>query len=171
MKTRERNNEYAKLGTKELIALISEEYFRSMGEGFDTVVMQLETSGKIAPEDKALVKIQVEVKRIREMFMQHAGKEQRFLFPLFQVNKKEKREAMSREELESFLDEMRGEHEQLRKEFETVGMLTHHFNFEPTASPSQKLAFAQLNDLEQDFNRMIFVEEEYLFPRVWQFYK
>jgi len=158
------NGEYARLSVQELLDLVSGQMHDGAKDAMDTALVQLETAHKLEPNDEALEFAMVSLKTMQEKFNAHSGKEERLLFPLFK-NGRSRNEAL-KNGVENFVAELLQEHDWLRTRLDWISRATRKYQCEPTATPSHKLAYAHLNDLEQDFNRLFFVEEEYLFPRL-----
>lgn len=165
------NQNYARLPLKELAVLIATDYHATLKESMETVLVQIEAANRIEPGNRELSKASVLIEQIRDFFIQHAGKEERLLFPLLNTNSENRRTGRDAEELRRFITELKSEHRQLSVELQKIRLLTNSYNTEPTASPSQKLAYAQLNDFEQDVNRLIYIEEEFFFPRLLLIYQ
>lgn len=165
------NNNYSRLPLKELAVLIATDYHSTLKESMETVLVQLEAAHKIDPQNKDLTKAHAQVRLIREFFLQHAGKEERLLFPLLNASSEKRPSGRDAEEVRQFVQELKVEHRQLMTELVRMRSITNTYNSEPAASPSQKLAYAQLNDFEQDVNRLVYIEEEFLFPRVLLLYQ
>lgn len=162
-----KSGEYKMLTTRELMALVVEEYQPGQKQAFGLAIVQLEAACKVEPENDELKKVRKLVHQIEKRFDEHCGKEKRLLFPLFAAGE-QKNDELSAKELSVFIQELSDEHEEQRQLYRNLRLLTHDFRFDPPASPAHKLAYAHLDDLEQDFLRMAFIEEEYLFPRLEQ---
>lgn len=158
-------NDYTKLSTKDLLNIVSTDFHPGMRETFATANLQLETAHKLEPLEEELEFAWVLLKEMKKNFLQHIEKEKQLLFPLFSATKKRQRIQDEENELEDFIGNLKAEHMVLKKQISAIRKATKNYTTEPTHTPSHKLAYAQLNNLEQDFNRLFFVEEEYLFPR------
>jgi iron-sulfur cluster repair protein YtfE (RIC family) len=153
--------DYSALTLKELIGLLMMNYHNPMRDAFAAIITQLAASDRVEGE-KEESKPLVLVKKISERFLSHIGKEERLLFPL--ADSKNSKAAFPADP-QPFLDELKDEHQKLEREFDDLEEATGFYNTEPGASPSRKLAYARLNDLDQDFSRLMYIEEEFLFPR------
>lgn len=159
-------SDYSRLPLRELAVLIAQDYHSSLKEAIDTVLVHLDTAYSIHSSDKKLVRIRALASRIREMFVEHAEKEERLLFPMLLADTDKRFTGRDIQEFRLFLGELKAEHRRLGEEFTNVRDLTNNYNFEASASPSEKLAYARLNEFEQDLNRLFYIEEEFLFPRI-----
>lgn len=171
MKPRTPNPNYAQLPLKELAALIAKDYQPSLKESMNTILVQLDAAHSIEPGKKEITTARAFVSRVSEIFFQHAGKEERLLFPLCSTATEKRASGRDIKELVQFIAELKSEHKQITEEIDNIRALTNTYNYEPLASPSQKLAYAQLNEFEQDVNRLIYIEEEFLFPRLLSVYQ
>lgn len=167
MKASIHTQEHSRLPLKELVVLLSKDYHSTLKESIDTILVQLGTAHAIEEKNEELTKTKTLAGLLREFFFQHAAKEGRFLFPLSEKQVTEK----DADELRLFITSLKSEHRQLTKKILRIRMLTNNYNCGPAASPSQKLAYARLNEFEQDVNRLIYIEEEFLFPRLLLVYQ
>lgn len=165
------NQNYSLLPLRELAILISDDYHAKLKEAMETVLVQLDAAHHIDAEKKELGLAHDFIIQIRDFFLQHAGKEERFLFPLLNNESGKRPSGRDTEELRRFINELKAEHRQLMTQLTKLRSLTNTYNATPMASPSQKLAYAQMNDFEQDVNRLIYIEEEFLFPRLLSVYQ
>lgn len=165
------NQNYSRLPLRELAVLIATDYHSNLKEAMETVLVQLEAAHRIDPENAELSQARAQIILIRDFFLQHAGKEERFLFPLLNGDSEKRASGRDAEELRRFIAELKTEHRQLMSELTRLRSLTHTYNSKPAASPSQKLAYAQMNDFEQDVNRLVYIEEEFFFPRLLLVYQ
>jgi iron-sulfur cluster repair protein YtfE (RIC family) len=171
MKQTSTSTDYAKLSIGDLLRVISDDFQKEMVETFETVNTQLKTAHKLEPLDEELEFALVTSQQVEEKFMELINKEEKFLFPLLTFSKKKQVADEEKSDFNSFISALKTEHQNLKKQFSLIRKATGNYNCEPSFTPSHKLAFAQLNDLEQDFNRLFFVEEEYLFPRALKLQK
>lgn len=160
------NTALGKMGGMDLVHLISNEFHSGMNESFITVRQQLETAKKLQAEDEEMEFSLEKIKKIQEKFLEHSQKETRLLFPLLNSSKSKKSFMKEEENIGEFVEELREEHEWIKKQFNLIRSATHHYECDVDSTPSHKLAYAQLNDLDQDFKRLFFIEEEYLFPKL-----
>ncbi len=158
--------EYAKFSIQDLLETVSNDFHASMKDTIATVLVQLETSHKLEPQEEELEFALQALKEMEQKFNEHILKEEFLLFPLFNIEQKKRGTAQQLYGVEEFIRELKYEHEWMKDRFARIGKATHHYQCPMSATPSHKLAYAQLNDLEQDFTRLFFVEEEYLFPRL-----
>jgi iron-sulfur cluster repair protein YtfE (RIC family) len=158
--------ELGKLNGNDLLNLISSEFHVGMNESFTSVSQQLEIARKLEAIDEELEFSLVSIKKIREKFLEHMQKEERLLFPLLSSPRKSKTSLNGENGIGEFIAELKEEHTWIRKQFDLINKATHHYECDTDSTPSHKLAFAQLNDLEQDFKKLFFIEEEYVFPRL-----
>lgn len=165
MKQTSNSSDYAKLKTGDLLDVISNDFQKEIVETIETVNLQLKTAHKLEPFDEELEFALVTSQEVEEKFTELISKEEKFLFPILRTSKKRVQGEDEKIDFRSFISSLKEEHQKLKKQFSMIRKATHNYNCEPSYTPSHKLAFAQLNDLEQDFNRLFFVEEEYLFPR------
>jgi iron-sulfur cluster repair protein YtfE (RIC family) len=140
------------------VTLISCDYHVSMMLALDAVLAQLGAGER--SDDDYTDHVLEEIVNLRAQLAAHVEKEKQLLFPLFQAS------GSRDDSIKPLLKDLRYEHRKMEELFTRLSHLTNEYNGESSAAPSQKLAYAQLNELEQDFNRAIFVEEEYLFPRL-----
>jgi iron-sulfur cluster repair protein YtfE (RIC family) len=164
MKTPAGSMDYEGMSLKELIRAISEDYSRRVREALKLAMAQLEVSIRAGADGTELHDLLVETARLRTAFRQHTVREEKQLFPMGLSPG-----FLSEEETEhgkKFIARMKMEHERLARRFFKLNQLTNHYNNEATDFPSSKLAYAHLNNAEQDFSRMVYIEEVYLFPRI-----
>jgi iron-sulfur cluster repair protein YtfE (RIC family) len=64
------------------------------------------------------------------------------------------------------LAEIRQEHEAIRFQLENIRRLSHHYHIPQEALPGLKLFYAQLFSIEQDLYRHMFLQEDFLFPKL-----
>ncbi|HET6989768.1 MAG TPA: hemerythrin domain-containing protein [Bacteroidia bacterium] len=159
-------NDYAKLSVENLLDIISDKFHKEIQETFDTVNLQLKIAHKLEPLEEELEFALVMVGEIEKKFTEHIEKEEILLFPILGVTKKRTGVYGEENDTEEFISDLKSEHDILKTQFSQIRKATNQYTCEPSSTPSHKLAYAQLNDLEQDINRLFFVEEEYLFPRV-----
>ncbi len=157
------NSEFENLDCEELFDLISEQFHSEMKESLAIVNMQLETvlkSGK-----KEIGGAVTTIQSIREKFLEYIDMENHLLFPLLPINDKKHIDVKEEKNLAEFISDLKERHQGMKKQFQQIRYTTNGYKCDIDSSPSHKLAFTQLKDLEQDFNHLFFVEEEYLFPR------
>ncbi|MCX6310567.1 MAG: hemerythrin domain-containing protein [Bacteroidetes bacterium] len=164
MLQRTNSKDYARLGIKDLIKVISVEFHIGIRENFATLNLNLETAHKLEPHGEELEFAWATLKTMEEKLKEHIQKEEQFLFPVFSIARKRMKEDGESINLEMFIDSLKGEHLWLKKQLLQIQTITNHYKCEPTYTPSHKLAFALLNDLEQNLNKMFYVEELFLFP-------
>ena len=157
--------DYAKLNIHDLTKVVSVEFHKGIRETFATVNMNLEIAHKLEPYEEELEYAWANLKSMEKKFEEHIRKEEQFLFPIFSVVKKRLRDNDREIDFKNFIDSLISDHRWLKKQMEQIRKVTNQYTCEPSNTPSHKLAYAQLNDLEQDFNKMFFVEEEFLFQR------
>ena len=160
------SREFEKLNGSDLLHLISTEFHAGMREKLETVNMQLATADRCEPENEELEFTLATLKSINEKFLEHVGKEERLLFPLISIARKKESVESEKKNVAEFIVELKKEHNWLKNQLQLIRKATNDYQCQINSSPSHKLAYAQLHDLEQDFNRAFFVEEEYLFPRL-----
>lgn len=165
-RTPSNSTEYNRLNTRELVTLISRDYHPALKDALDSVIVQMEAAQKVEAGDQKVKKALASIKLFRDLFSAHSGKEERLLFPLVNNPTEKKLSGNDISEIREFLGELKAEHRRMEDEIDRIRIYTDHYSSEPSASPSHKLAYAQLNEFEQDFNRLVFVEEEFLFPRL-----
>jgi len=120
---------------------------------------------KITPDDTTLQSVLQIVRDLKSALYTHLAREYRLLYPVMRAASNGTWVAAG-SEIKSFVQEMISEHAALKETLAQLRRATADYNSLPKASPSQKLAFAQLNVLEQDLNMLFYVEEEYLFPKI-----
>ena len=160
------STEFEKLNANELLDLISSDFHSATSEKLATVNLQLETAHKCDVQDEELEFALRTIKNVRKKFEEHVGKEERLLFPLLSVHKKKHNIPDNTKDVTGFIAELKEEHQWIKNQFSLMRKATHEYQCPIDSFPSHKLAYAQLNDLEQDFNRLFFVEEQYIFPRI-----
>lgn len=165
-RTPSNSTEYNRLNTRELVTLIAADYHPALKDALDSVIVQMETAQKVESGDQNVKKTLATIRLFRDLFLEHSGKEERLLFPLVTNPADKKMSGNDVSEIREFLAELKSEHRRMEEEIDRIRIYTDHYSSEPSASPSHKLAYAQLNEFEQDFNRLVFVEEEFLFPRL-----
>lgn len=162
-------NDYTKLSIQELLEIVATDFHKGMRETFATVNLQLEIAHKLEPREEELEFAWASLKEMERDFIQHISKEEQLLFPILTHPKKRQALPEEAKELNYFISNLKAEHALLKTQIAQIKRITNNYAAEPSFTPSHKLAYAQLNDLEQDFNRLFFVEEEYLFPRAIRF--
>jgi iron-sulfur cluster repair protein YtfE (RIC family) len=162
---------YNRLSIRELTVLVSSDYHPAIKNALDSVIVQLEAARKVEDGNPKFEKVVSTILNFRELFLEHAGKESRLLFPLLNVQGGKRQSGNEVAEIREFLGELKVEHRRLENEIDKIREYTDSYTCKPSASPSHKLAYAQLNEFEQDFNRLVFVEEQFLFPRVLLIHK
>lgn len=135
-------------------------------ESFNTAITQLETAHRIESGEEEVNYILGVVKKMREVFIGNAGKEERFLFPLINLRSEQMKIASEMKELGDFISELKENQQWIKTEISKIRRITLEYHCPVNASPSHKLAYARLSVLEQDFNRLAFIEEEFLFPKL-----
>jgi len=170
MKRTVNTGEFENLNSNELLDLVSTDFHSATRETLDTVDVQLQTAHKCDPKDEELEYAWTVIKTMRGKFEEHVRKEERLLFPLLTVSKRKSINSNEAREVVDFIGELKEEHQEIKNQFVLLRKATHEYECAVDSFPSQKLAYAQLNNLEQDFNRIFFVEEEYVFPRLLRFY-
>jgi iron-sulfur cluster repair protein YtfE (RIC family) len=165
MKRALNTSDYTKMSIQDLLNVITNDFHNEMKETFETVNLQLTTAYNLEPREEELEFACVTMKQTEKKFVEHIEKEEQLLFPLFSISKKRKNNSADGIDLEEFIDGLRSEHNWIRQQIGQIRKATNNYKSEPAFTPSHKLAYAQLNDLEQDFTRLFFIEEEYLFPR------
>ncbi|HTL82191.1 MAG TPA: hypothetical protein VL651_10825 [Bacteroidia bacterium] len=160
---------YPDLKMKDLVKLIREEYVPAIRESFSTIITLLGSAHIVEPSEEEVNYILHHVQRLAEEFRVHAETEDTKLFPvkhfLYTDDHHLDREAGR------LLQESLKEHARFRFEMSNIRNLSAEYHCEVTSSPSHKLAYAQLSDLEQDMKRLFFIEEEYLFPKLKRTFK
>lgn len=131
-------------------------------EAVEVAQEQLHVAEKITPDDTTLQSVLQIVRDLKSSLHTHITKEDRLLYPLI----RNASSGTGGAEIKAFVQEMISEHSALKESLAQLRRATADYNSLPKASPSQRLAFAQLNVLEQDLNMMFYVEEEYLFPKI-----
>jgi iron-sulfur cluster repair protein YtfE (RIC family) len=131
-------------------------------EAVEVAQEQLHVAEKITPDDTTLQSVLQIVRDLKSALYTHLAREYRLLYPVMR-NALNGTEAA---EIKAFVQEMISEHAALKETLAQLRRATADYTPKPKASPSQKLAFAQLNVLEQDLNMLFYVEEEYLFPKI-----
>ncbi|HEU4716571.1 MAG TPA: hemerythrin domain-containing protein [Bacteroidia bacterium] len=159
--------EYSKLNPVELKEVIVSKFHETIRDTIGMAETQLAAAGKIEKTEEVEVVMNF-LEKLKHSFEQHAMREERLLFPLLSLESRE--EAIREiEEIGTFISELKKEHENMERELDLIKMATNNYQCDPMASPSHKLAYAHLNDVGQDFRRMFFIEEEFLFPRILRF--
>lgn len=134
-------------------------------EAVDVAQEQLHVAEKLNSEDATLQSVLQIVSDLKSALHTHIAKEDRLLYPLMRAASNGTWVAAG-SEIKSFVQEIIHEHSALKEMLSQLRRATTDYTAQPKASPSQKLAFAQLNVLEQDLNMLFYVEEEYLFPKI-----
>ncbi|HLG04334.1 MAG TPA: hemerythrin domain-containing protein [Bacteroidia bacterium] len=157
---------YESMTAHELSRYLTKEFHTKIRQAFGAALTQLGASlhiEKVNGEAKAIYGL---VKGLCAFFTEHAGKEERLLFPLVADTGQSYKASATTYETESFVDDLKEEHYALGEGFMNLRRLTNNYNCNTSASPSRKLAFGHLNGIEQNIKQDIFIEEEYLFPRI-----
>lgn len=134
-------------------------------EAVDVAQGQLNVAEKLTPNDTTLQSVLQIVRDLKSALHNHIAKEDRLLYPLMRTASNGTWVAAG-SEIKTFVQEIIHEHSELKELLSQLRRATADYSCSPKASPSQKLAFAQLNVLEQDLNMLFYVEEEYLFPKI-----
>lgn len=134
-------------------------------EDVDVALEQLGVAKKLMPNDTVLQAAVLLVQGLKLAVHAHIAKEDRLLYPLMRAASNDSRLATA-PGIRSFIQEIIAEHNELKEMLHQIRSVTADYTAQPKASPSQKLAFAQLNVLEQDLNMLFYIEEEYLFPKI-----
>lgn len=163
------SREYDKLSIHDLLRIVSDEFQKEIKETFATVNMNLEVAHKLEPNEEELEFVFAKLKSMEAKFLEHIYKEEQLLFPIFSVAKKRLRSIDEKNNFEKFINSLKAEHNWIKEQINLIRKATRNYQCEPSNTPSHKLAFAQLNDLEQDIHKIFFVEEEFLFRRALKF--
>lgn len=164
-------SEYEKLSSHELLNLVSSEFHAATRETLATVCVQLDTAHKCDVDDEEIEFALTTMKLLSEKFEEHVGKEERLLFPLLSVAKRKRSDAKELKDVAEFIEDLKEEHKWVKSQFALVRKATNDYQCDIDSFPSQKLAYAHMNNLEQDFNRSFFVEEQYIFSRILRDYQ
>lgn len=97
---------------------------------------------------------------------QHLTWEEETFFPYLRL-KIEHRLHNEQEELPAFINKIRTEHYAITKLINKNRLLSNEYVPSAGASPVLKLCYAQLFDFEQDMLKHIFLEEDLLFPKLF----
>lgn len=125
----------------------------------------LKVDEKEHPEVKLINNLYEELKEILE---QHIIKEEHFLFPHI-AKLVEMRNLNIPNKLsisESTIKKIKNEHRKVEKTLKKIRQLSNDYTPTVKSSPALKLFYAQLFNFEQDIHKHIFLEENFLFPRV-----
>lgn len=154
------------MNARELSAHLKQILFPRMREALDAVTLQLDVAQKLDQKDQDLAGVIQLVLKIKQEFVSHLEKEENLFFPIIHSETTDVSSLISHAELTEFISELKTEHEQNRSTLNSLRRMTNQYQFPSSAPPSKKLAYALLNDLEQDFNRLYYIEEEHIFPKV-----
>lgn len=138
-------------------------------EALNTFDVHLKTVVKIDmknhPEIKPINILMFELKFLLE---QHLNMEEHILFPYINgIIKNQKYNALLTEKLiENPIHKITKEHDEVEFLLKKIRNLSNNYRPPVDSSPSLKLCYAQLFDLEQDIHKHIFLEEKFLFPKM-----
>jgi regulator of cell morphogenesis and NO signaling len=153
----------------EYIAKRHHGYIReSLGKIADHLKTALKLDVKAAPELHQIVYL---FDKLTEDLEQHFRKEEKMLFPFIQnfvaVKKTGKRKkGLPLDLVDHPLQEMNEEHKKLGYLLSEIRQLSHNYFLTPQSSPTQKLCFYELFDLEEDLHKKFFLEENILTPKL-----
>lgn len=156
---------YEQFSNSELLGIVDKEFHKKIAETLTTLSLNLETAHQLEPYEEELEYAWTNVKAMEELFSEHIQKEEQLLFPVFSNGKKRIRFNGEKRDLGNFIDKLIADHSLLKNQITQIRMVTEQYKCETSATPSHKLAFSLLSELEHDLNKMVFVEEEFLFPR------
>lgn len=156
--------DYSEMKASELAKLIREECVPGINDSFESILVHLRSAHVVEPKEEEVNYILQHIERIYREFKTHADKEDIHLLPvkhLLYTDDHHKDAAAKK-----ILDDCTREHAHFRNEIRNIHKLSESFHCEVSASPSHKLAYAELGVLEQDMQRLFFIEEQYLFPKL-----
>jgi iron-sulfur cluster repair protein YtfE (RIC family) len=165
------NSEFEKLNGRELVDFVSNDLHEGIGEKLSTVNLQLKTASKCEDLNEEIEFSLAVITSLQARFIEHVGKEEQLLFPLLTHVRKKHNESKEASGVMEFIAELKEEHQWMKNQLKQIREATHEYECDINSCPSHKLAYAQLNDLEQDFTHLFFVEEQYLFPYLFRLYR
>jgi iron-sulfur cluster repair protein YtfE (RIC family) len=173
----EPENNLSALPAKQLCELIVEKHHRFEHEHLKSIRVHLEAAVKVDGDKfMQLKKVKEIFEKLKEETDDHLEKERQLLFPLSEGYKGKrkgtptlkKKNGKMLSQVDVIIDQLVKEHQDIRAHFSALKKLTANFHIEGPLSPTAKLCLLELDELEHDSEKMMELEEKYLFPQLAQ---
>lgn len=113
------------------------------------------------------------IEELRSLLEQHLNMEEHILFPYLKnlLKKQDSVTDGSESRAGILILKIKKEHVKISEVINLIRKLSNDYTPAGNSSPSLKLCYAQMFDLEQDLHRHIFIEEQILFPKLLEYEK
>jgi regulator of cell morphogenesis and NO signaling len=175
MKSMKNNNvvNFNEMSIDKLVGYISSTHHSYLKEVIHSFSVHLKTMLKVDVKDHAeVISMRDEIVKLKALLEQHITMEEHILFPY--INRLIlKNEPLRKTEIisESLIRKIKKEHLTILMIINKIRVLSKGYTPPVNSSPTLKLCYAQMFDLEQDIYRHVFVEENILFPKLLDFEK
>lgn len=162
------------LSLEKLIEYISSTHHTYLKQVILSFSVHIKTMLKVDVKNHPEVdSIRNEIMQLKSLLEQHLNMEEHILFPYINglIHKREKINKQSENLSENLIIKIKNEHLKISSIIKKIRILSHNYKPGVNSSPSLKLCYAQMFDLEQDIHRHVFVEENILFPKLLEYEK
>jgi regulator of cell morphogenesis and NO signaling len=171
MKITKRNEviDFNKLNLEHLIEHISNTHHTYLKEIILSFKVHLKTILKVDRTDHPeVLQIGARIEELKSLLEQHLNMEELILFPYLKNTLRTTSKLTTPSENIScnLILKIKNEHVQISNKIKKIRILSDNYTPSINSSPTLKLCYAQLFDLEQDMHRHIFIEEQILFPKL-----